>query len=209
MPADNTRQAILTYLASHPLVTTSEMALDLGVGAADIRYHITRLINEKQVDVAEPPLDRQRRRGKPERYLRLATELQDNNYQALASVLLVLAQTSHQSDKAPIELSLAKALTTGVQLARNMPRRLAYAIQFLHRNHYAATWEARIQGPRILFHNCPYAAIWPDHLFLCQMDKLLLETLTGLKVDSIETILPDSNHRPACIFQARLAQPRT
>lgn len=207
MPDLNTRQAILTYLSTHPSATTSEMALDLGVGAADVRYHIACLIRENRVQTTEPPPGRLGRRGRPERYLRLTVEQQDNNYQALASALLALAQESDRQGDPPLELVLASRLTTGFQVSRNMPRRLANAIQFLQSRHYHAVWEARIQGPRILLHNCPYAAIWPEFPLLCAMDKHLLEILTGLEVDCLETILPETGNRQACVFQAHHPNP--
>ena len=207
MPTTNIRHTILAYLNTHSPATTSEMALDLGVGAADIRYHIARLIRENRVQTTEPPPHRPSRRGRSERYLRLAVEQQDNNYQALATALLALAQISDRPGNPPLELVLASAMSAGVHIARNMPRRLANAVQFLQNRQYHAVWEARIQGPRILLHNCPYAAIWSEFPLLCAMDKHLLEILTGLEVDCLETILPETGYRQACIFQAHHPNP--
>ena len=70
----------------------------------------------------------------------------------------------------------------------NPTRRLYTAIQNLNKMNYFAHWEARHEGPRIIFSHCPYAAILPEHPELCQLDEFLLEIMVGGQ------ILPMSSH---------------
>jgi hypothetical protein len=67
----------------------------------------------------------------------------------------------------------------------NQVQSLQNAIKILNVHHYQASWEARLNGPRFYLRNCPYAALLGDHPELCNMDRLILETLIKKPVHQI------------------------
>ncbi len=204
-----TRELILAYFATHPSTSAKELATELRLSSADIRYHLAILLRETVIELVPPPDAEVKRRGRPSRRLRLAVKQQPNNYQSLAAALLGILGEVTASSSGKLEETLAVHLADGQPLAKNMPRRTADAINFLNRQEYAAGWEARNLGPRIIFHNCPYAAIWPQFPALCVVDTHLLIRLFGVEVEQIETIQGNHPPHPACIFQVRNPHPRS
>jgi predicted ArsR family transcriptional regulator len=205
MAGPKTRESILNYFTAHPAVTTQELASALSLSSADIRYHLSSLLRLRIIEPAPHPSEASShpsRRGRPSRVLRLAPAQVPNNYQFLAAALLVILQDSAGEFPIPVEAALAKQLAAGHEVVKNMPRRMAGAIAFLNLQQYDASWEARNHGPRIIFHNCPYAAIWQQFPTLCAMDRQLLTHLLGRPVQQFETIQGDRGLHPVCIFQA-------
>jgi hypothetical protein len=79
--------------------------------------------------------------------------------------------------------------------------RLAAFVSELSRMNYQARWEAGAEGPRILFGQCPYAAILAGHPELCQMDRELIAAGTDQPVRQDSQIGVGSS--TACAFQLR------
>lgn len=201
MSTKKTRDLLMEYLTTHPPATSRELARELGVCAADIRYHLAILQRESIVETIQTVPQGSILRGRPGRYFRLATDHQPDNYQALASALLLIARSTPASSAVPLEKALAEQLSAHHPVVKNLPRRLTNAIVYLNRKHYDASWEARSQGPCIVFRNCPYAAIWPEFPTLCGMDANLLENLVALPVKMIGTTHDNPGRHSACIFQ--------
>jgi len=65
---------------------------------------------------------------------------------------------------------------------------------------YQARWEAHVDAPHIIFGHCPYAAILPDHPEFCELDKLLLEMLSDLRIDQREKLANDTRGIKYCLF---------
>ena len=99
----------------------------------------------------------------------------------------------------PLE-HLASLLAGPISPAQHLTQRLTLTIRRLNEQNYQARWEAHANSPRIIFHNCPYAAILPTHPELCQMDCHLLHSLLGLPVQ-LNTRMNLQNGSPAvCTF---------
>ena len=69
----------------------------------------------------------------------------------------------------------------------------------LNKQNYKARWETQYKGPVIFFSNCPYRQIVPNHSFLCELDKRIIESFIGKKVTLTQTI--NHNSPSICKFQ--------
>jgi predicted ArsR family transcriptional regulator len=100
--------------------------------------------------------------------------------------------------------SLAAALMKQAGLAElsalPLSKRLALAVEKLNESHYAARWEAGAEGPRLLFGQCPYAAIIDRHPELCRMDAALAEAVLGWDVQQTARIRPGAGTVSYCVF---------
>jgi len=77
-------------------------------------------------------------------------------------------------------------------------------VQILNLKRYQARWDAHAQAPRILLHNCPYAAVLENHPELCRMDAYMIAQLLGLPVEQLARMDIFGSHPPACVFAVRV-----
>ncbi len=82
----------------------------------------------------------------------------------------------------------------------SLTQRLAATVQDLNHLNYQARWEAHAQGPRLILEHCPYAAILKNHPEICQIDRFLLQELTGVPVAQTERLALDERGAPFCRF---------
>jgi predicted ArsR family transcriptional regulator len=95
------------------------------------------------------------------------------------------------------------ALRLGDDGVLNLPmaKRLSNVVERLNEMHYQARWEAGVQGPRILFAHCPYAAIIEKHPELCRIDEAFLAELTKSTTHQHAKIGGGPAGSPYCVFQ--------
>ena len=170
----------------------------LKMSAASVRHHLSILVAEGRIiSVGET---RNNKRGRPVKVYRLSDKSLGDNLSVLASALLKKVPTSkRQRAMRPLAFELADVI------GRTNPndlfaKRLTHLIEKLNEMHYQAGWEAGGEGPRILFGNCPYAAIIEKHPELCQMDGYLLGKQIGANARQIAKIGLHLGGKPHCIF---------
>jgi len=190
------RQRILTYLQKHKTVTASELSRALGMTTANARRHL-RILEESGVLVSSLEWKGERR-GRPAKRYALSRVARGEGIDSLASHLLDLYLDSVSPRHRPDALRrLAERFAGTPSPAGGAMQRLARTIERLNRLGYDARWEAHAEGPRVIFEQCPYAALLPAHPELCDMDEYLLEHLTGSEAHR----LPSKERRAPCIFR--------
>lgn len=207
MPPSTIRERILAYLDEQRLASAPQLAAALGVTRANIRYHLGALLKENSIEFL-PDSASHRGPGRPELFYHLRHEARPDNFTNLANALLTVYMRDVQT-KADAQAALRRLASALLELTparSSLTRRLSTLVQFLNRWNYQARWEARAQAPHVLFRNCPYAAILPQHPELCQLDRLLIEQATGQATRQVAKVNLLTNQPPACVFSI-LAEP--
>lgn len=189
-----TREQILEYLSTHARASAAEMATALGVTAANIRHHLGALQAKGLVRAETRPTGG---RGRPAKLYCLTPAAQQAYLEPLTRALL--AALRQQGDAAGLPQRLCDAFCGDVSPAshRSLRERLQHAMQRLETLHFKPRWEAHHDGPRVIFHRCPYAALVADFPELCGLDVLMLERMLGAKVER------RSEGGPPCKFVVR------
>lgn len=198
-----TRERILRLLQDSRIVTVSGISHALGVTRADVRYHLKLLVRDGLAEITQLTTTQPAQRGRPVLYYRLASHLAANNLPALCHALLdvYLAARPEGSPNAAI-LALVERMVGDPPASPSLTHRITQTVDYLNRHGYQARWEASPTGPRILFRNCPYAAILREHLELCLFDRLLIDRLGHLSFKQVARLDPVTGNPPACIFLA-------
>ncbi len=181
-----TVEQIHAYLRHHPGATSGEISRALECTPANVRYHLTRLIERGEAVVTGQ--DARGEKGRPVLRYGLSLAAQEQNLAGLASVLLdeITLGFSGEDGDALLQRSarrLAGALPTPSQ---RLTTRLVSAVRRLNQLSYHARWEAHASGPRIFLAHCPYAALLPRHAAsLCRFDAALVAALAGCPVKTL------------------------
>lgn len=193
-----TRQQIMEILERQKTASPAQLSRSLQVSAADVRYHLQKLVEAGLVEIA----GRQHtgERGRPRRLYRLTSQARRDNLAGLAKALLQVVQQQGASGLTETARLLGEAPHAVTAPAG---RRLFQAVQMLNTLHYQARWEAHARSPRLLLGNCPYAEIIHDHPELCQMDKRLVEQLSGLPAEQTAKLETSARGEIYCQFQLR------
>ncbi len=213
------RQRILEYIQAQRAITIGELSEVFHTTEANIRHHLSILIEAGQVTVVgERPAAG---RGRPAQLFGPPPQRLGDNLELLVDALLseVEAGLPPEIRQRLIE-RVAERLSGGLQSGATgpdpetdqhgkplhpTPLRLIQAIQQLNRHHYQARWEARPDAPRVILGHCPFAAVIDDHPWLCQVDARLLESLLGQPLEQIARLTPDGPVVRNCIFRLQKA----
>jgi predicted ArsR family transcriptional regulator len=195
-----TRQQIIEYLQVNRYATAVEISQALMLTAANIRHHLRHLKKNGLVEVVgnEPV----RGRGRPLNVFGLTEITRTNNLDGLASALLNLITKNQDEPNSYLSLTADQLLGT-FKHAPNMHTRLHLAVEKLNQLKYQSSWEASPEGPKILFRNCPYLMILPDHPELCCLDELLLTKMLKLPVVQRAKLKMGPEGSPHCAFITR------
>lgn len=204
----STRQRILDYVENRRVATTAELSQALHVTKANVRHHVTNLLEQGLLEVSgERP---QKGRGRPSRLLSLADRTLGDNLDRLSSALLRefledLPEAEYQALITRLAEALAKSINQqsdegATYPSFNLARRLVTAVQTLNRLNYQARWEAHAEAPRVLFGHCPYAKIIDEHPELCHMDASLLEHFLHNPAEQTEKLARDPRGATYCEF---------
>ena len=172
------RQKVLAYFAKSRTASTREISRALKMSAATVRHHLRVLASDGRLEVTS--LRGRDGRGRPEKIYSLPRAALGDNLAALSDALLADAGSGVQME------ALAKRLA-GESTFANQPvaRRLNLTVEKLNQMNYHARWEAGLDGPRLIFSHCPYAAILEKHPELCRMDQAMLKEYMGQPVRQI------------------------
>ncbi len=173
------RQRVLAYLKKlRAPLSAAQLARALQMSPANIRHHLGILIADGRVQIVQD--QRIGGRGRPRQLYALTPALRGENLAAALGAIL---------DEVPRREDLLRSAGSRLggrpQTGLPLPRRLAAVVETLDRMHYEAHWEAGAEGPRLLFANCPYAAIIEKHPELCRLDAAMLESGMGAPVQQI------------------------
>lgn len=205
MTSPPSRQRILEYLRLHGMTSAQTLSRLWGLTRADIRYHLQALEKQGLIEGASAP-PALGKRGRPARWYRLSANAAPNNLPALSTALLqmVMDATSLEEIKDLLQQLASRMADTPPVANLSATQRYQQAMSYLNQHGYHARWEARANGPQILLHNCPYAAILHDHPQLCILDRFLLERLTQSGLVQIAQMDGRVHGQTVCIFaQAR------
>jgi predicted ArsR family transcriptional regulator len=196
----NSRQKILNYINDQRSSTVEELSKIFQVTPANIRHHLSILIQQGSVRVIG--VKRAMGKGRPAQIYSTSQQNDHNNLDQLAGVLLsMIMQFPDERVNNQHLKEVANKMCSEFKIDYPNPtRRLYAAIQSLNHMNYQAHWEAHVENPRIMFDHCPYRAILNDHPELCDLDSSLLESLLSVPVRQIEKLCTDVNGLPQCVF---------
>ena len=182
----STRQRLLDMLENRPGATAADLSRALQVTQADIRHHLTNMVQEGLIVTTGQ--QRSGRRGRPARRFSLAASVYKDNFDLLSKALLITSLESLRPEEQTSFLSqVANHLVAGASLKGPLSQRLVQVVNHLNAMGYQSRWEAHAEAPRIIFERCPFAALRPLHPELCQLDAVQLETLTGASIILLES----------------------
>lgn len=196
----NSRQRILTYLTEKKSATVEELSKVFKVTPANIRHHLSILIEQGSVDIIG--LKPAEFKGRPTQIYSCTQQINQNNLDQLSEVLLSYSMKYFgQNDTEQLLKGIASQMVAKFPSESNNPtRRLYSAIRTLNRMNYQAHWEAHGEHPRIMLGHCPYSALVGQHPEICQMDEFLLEDLLNSPVNQIEKLTSTSKGLSQCVF---------
>lgn len=194
------RQKIHTYIIEQQSSTVEELSKVFKVTPANIRHHLSILIEQGSVKVIGQKAAAFR--GRPAQIYSCTQQLNQYNLDILSDVLLShLLQDVRQTDTISLLKDIAQKIVANYPFEYTNPtRRLYSSIYTLNRMRYQAHWEAHIENPRIMLGHCPYGQILDRHPELCQMDAFILETLLDTPVRQIEKLTLNQKSLPQCVF---------
>ena len=197
MAHKSTRQRILDLLLKQDDLNAAELSRVLSVTQADVRYHLSQMVEEGLILTVKPK--QSGRRGRPARRYSLASKAKRENYELLARALInsIREKTSAQEKKLLLH-DIASKITGDYQPEGPLRRRLVLAVDQLNLQNYQARWEAHANAPRVIFDRCPFASLRPEFPELCQLDSNMLENLLDEPVFQVES----NAHQPDgyCLF---------
>ena len=180
-----TRQRMLEILEHRPGITAAELSRALQITQADIRHHLSNMIEEGLVIPAG--MHKTGRRGRPARRFRLATSVHKDNFDLLSSALLTTALGAQATEQRSAVLeNVAAQFAAGTSTKGPLSQRLVQVVTHLNRLGYKSRWEAHAEAPRLIFERCPFAALRPQHPELCQIDRKQLEILANERVELVD-----------------------
>ncbi len=190
----DTREQILRFLKRHPGATVRELAQALGMTPANVRHHLSRMetlgLVFSRTSTEIPP-----QRGRPARRYYLTEKAFPAFLEPLTRALLEYLR------KHDIPLTdLCPFFCPQEPPTGSLRQRLKTAITFFQERAYQPRWEARREGPQILFGQCPYGVLSRDFPELCELDREVLFQLLGVPVEAVQ-IGPS---QPVCIFALRV-----
>ncbi len=172
---------------------------------ANARHHLNLLIQQGLVAViGKRPAQG---KGRPVLVYGLSEQAAGNNLTLLASALLQvwsneLTPLDYDQRLSQLASQLLAALSgdSSRPSSPHLTQRLYQAIRLLNQAHYAARWEAHALAPHMIFGRCPYLQIASTHPEICQLDRRLIEQLTGAPAEQIARLQPDRRGLSQCIF---------
>lgn len=193
----DTRESILAYLGDHPPSSAVEISRYLEMTPANIRYHLDILKDEGLVCLAGSRTGGGS--GRPILLYTLTSYSLGDNLNRLLSGFLGMLENSQALDQSLTQV--ADQLIQGQFGERgNRVERFNQGVDFLNSMHYHASWEARLQGPRVELRHCPYQDLAQEHPVLCQLDERLIQSIFGVDLKLVQRRTYGKYPHSPCIF---------
>ena len=193
----HTRQQIIRYLHTNRAATSADLGRALLVTPANIRHHLKLLKRDGLVD--EIGCEPARGRGRPTKIYGLTNKALMHNLDGLTDALLVTFSSFELSTKVIVN-QVARNLFGENQATSNPHTQLKNIIDKLNQLKYQAAWEASLDGPKIIFRNCPYAMIITDHPEICTIDAAMLTYALDTPVIQSAKLERSPDGSPHCAF---------
>lgn len=198
----STRKRIVDYLNRHRAATPNELSRVLNLTSANIRHHLSNLIQEGHVRVigvrsADKP-------GRPQKLFAL-TPIKDKENLAIFADALMNEIKERVSSQQYLDMlnRVAERLTQDYSTSFSsfhLSVRLNFTVQQLNKLNYQARWEAHKEAPRLILGHCPFSAILDTHPELCLFDTHLISTLLNSPVVHLQKLAKDTRGVPYCLF---------
>ncbi len=197
---DTTRQQIVKYLHNKQTATATEISNALGVTPANIRHHLSVLLNEGAIQITgNLPASG---RGRPAQLFALTQQVQRHNLDQLVNALLAtfIRILPQEEARHAWQAVAEKLYLEGKDEKSNLTARLYLAVNRLNEMNYQARWEAHSDAPHLILGHCPYAAIRNEYPEICQLDRHLIAGLLKNPVRHTETLAHDERGMRFCKF---------
>jgi len=186
MAQKSTRQRILDLLSNQDQINAAEISRVISVTQADVRYHLSRMVEEGLILIAKPK--HTGHRGRPARRYTLVSKLRQDNFELFTRALLTSARNNTSVEESNKLLQdIAIQIAGEVEPGGPLGTRLVQAVDLLNLHNYQARWEAHANAPRVIFDRCPFASLRPEFPELCQLDVELLSNLLDEPVTQINS----------------------
>ena len=186
MAQKSTRQRILDLLSNQDQISAAEISRAISVTQADVRYHLSRMVEEGLILTAKPK--HTGHRGRPARRYTLVSKLRQDNFELFTRALLTSARNNTSVEESNKLLQdIAIQIAGEVEPGGPLGTRLVQAVDQLNLHNYQARWEAHANAPRVIFDRCPFASLRPEFPELCQLDAELLSNLLDEPVTQINS----------------------
>jgi predicted ArsR family transcriptional regulator len=186
MAQKSTRQRILDLLSNQDQINAAEISRAISVTQADVRYHLSRMVEEGLILTAKPK--HTGHRGRPARRYTLASKLRRDNFELFTRALLISVRNNTSVEESNKFLQdIAIQIAGEVEPGGPLGTRLVQAVDQLNLHNYQARWEAHANAPRVIFDRCPFASLRPEFPELCQLDAELLSNLLDEPVAQIKS----------------------
>jgi predicted ArsR family transcriptional regulator len=186
MAQKSTRQRILDLLSNQDQINAAEISRAISVTQADVRYHLSRMVEEGLILTAKPK--HTGHRGRPARRYTLASKSRQDNFELFTRALLTSARNNTSVEESNKLLQdIAIQIAGEVEPGGPLGTRLVQAVDQLNLHNYQARWEAHTNAPRVIFDRCPFASLRPEFPELCQLDAELLSNLLDEPVTQINS----------------------
>jgi predicted ArsR family transcriptional regulator len=184
----STRSKIMDFLETNNQATAVELSQILNMTQANIRHHLSILIDEGKIEIVGQ--NQTIGRGRPTTLYMPTRQAQKHSLDVLLRILLDDIQSIGSSRQRESKIKrLAERLSLSeIDDNKSITLRLGECMQHLNDLHYQAHWEARSDLPVITFGKCPYAPVIDHYPELCTMDKYLLEDILKREVIQTEKI---------------------
>lgn len=188
---------IFQHFSRYKNASVMDIAIALQITRADAQYHLVKLwkkgvLIRQTYRLNDHP-------GKPKFLYSLADSNQPNNYIHLVEAFLTAFFVDYGTQ---LPANIASYMISGYKAPKSTVAGMNTLIRFLNSHNYNAKWEAHAPGPRIIFRNCPYAALVKKHPVLCKIDQNILMDYLGTKL-KIEMISSISTGDTKCVFSCR------
>ncbi len=196
----NARQKILNYILEQKSATVEELSRVFTVTPANIRHHLSILIEQGSVIIigVKPA----KLKGRPAQIYGGTQQINRDNLETLTEVLLSqVLNNIGQNEAEQVLRSVADQMVANYPVDKHNPTRQLYSsIRTMNRMNYQAHWEARGENPHIMLGHCPYRGLLDRHPEICRMDGFVLEALLDAPVEQIEKLTHDERGLSKCVF---------
>ena len=198
------RQEVFTYIHKRRSVSAFDIARDLAMTPANARHHLSILKKDGRIEEVGKR-DAGIKGGRPTKIYGISRGILGDGLVTLSHHLLEeMLSTVNAAQRADLLQKLGQRLAsshTRGALSSSPMMRLTETVKHLNKLGYQSRWEAHAEGPRIIFGQCPYAAIIQNHPELCEMDAVLLDECLGQRVEQIEKLAGEGIR--FCVFGVR------
>jgi len=194
----STRDKIINFLLAHPESSAAEISAGIDFSKSNIQYHLKFLLKAREIiAIKSSTLINP---GRPVLYYSVHPPVITGSPGRLLDAFLSVFLSEYDANLPSILEKLAACLYPVNNLISNQTLRMQNLIRLISSEGYTPRWEVHINGPRVIFLTCPYAAVVNDYPAICALDQRILERLSAGRVIQEKWISPGKTGS-ICQFQ--------